>query len=162
GANNIDVISTDDMLAGVLSQLRENCTLIMAAAPADYKPLKKSEVKIKKTESPSLDLVPNPDILKTVGKHAKDKNIPVTLIGFAAETHSVEEYAKKKLKEKDLDMIFLNDLSRSDSGFGVDTNHLTVFRRDGTREEWPLAGKERLGYMIIHEIEKYRTSSAAK
>lgn len=151
-ANNINVVSTQDMLAAVISQLRDNCVLVMAAAPADYRPAVRSKWKLKKTESPSLELIPNPDILKTVGNYAKEHNINVFLVGFAAETHNVDTYAKTKLKEKNLDLIILNDLSRSDSGFGVDTNFLTIYEKDGNIEAWPVYGKERLGYMIIHKI----------
>ncbi|MDH5720139.1 MAG: phosphopantothenoylcysteine decarboxylase [Spirochaetia bacterium] len=156
GAKNISIVSTEDMLNSVLNELESESVLIMAAAPADYHPEKKSDIKIKKTEMPYIHLVPNPDILKTVKKHIEKNNIKdVTLIGFAAETHEPEKYAMKKLKEKELDMIFMNDLSKPDSGFQVDTNHLTVFRNDGSYTRWKKDTKERLGYKIIEEIETW-------
>lgn len=154
-AKNIPVTSTEDMLRAVKKSLQKNAILIMAAAPADYRPEKKSPVKLKKTEAPELRLVPNPDILKEVSAICQKKNLPITLVGFAAETHNGEKYALKKLQEKNLDLIFLNDLSRKDSGFGVDTNQLTVFRRDGLKQKWKTATKEELGFRILEQIEIY-------
>lgn len=85
---------------------------------------------------------------------AKENTPHVLLIGFAAEIQNALEYAISKLERKHLDMIFLNDLSKSDSGFGVDTNELTVIHKDKSYEKWTTDSKEKLGYRIINEIEK--------
>lgn len=155
-AENFSVQSTEDMLKRVLSCIEPNSVLIMAAAPADYRPETRHDKKLKKTDSPHIHLVPNPDILKTVDAERTKRKIPnLYLIGFAAETHNTDEYALKKLKEKNLDMIFLNDLTRKDSGFGVDTNQLSVFDKNGGREDWPPMSKEKLGYQVIREVEKW-------
>lgn len=158
-AVNISVVSTIEMLDSVRQYMQENTILIMAAAPADYRPDKKFQHKIKKSEHPSLQLIPNPDILKTIDELRTESGWKNTfLIGFAAETETPDEYALKKLHGKNLDMIFLNDLSRIDSGFGVDTNQLTVFRKNGTKTIWESDTKERLGYKIVQEIEAWLQS----
>lgn len=153
-ALNIRVTSTRDMLAAVSEQLTSNSVLIMAAAPADYRPEFYSEKKIKKGESGQLRLIPNPDILKSMAaKRLERKFKSCFLVGFAAETDDGHTYAQRKLVEKNLDLIFLNNLRNEQSGFGVNTNILTVFRADGSSELWEMASKEFLGEKIIKEVE---------
>lgn len=152
----IAVESTDDMLSAVISELTGDTVLIMSAAPADYAPLKKSEHKIKKeSEDLRIDLKKNPDILKNVAKkrlaNPEFKNIFVA--GFAAETRNIEEYAVGKLREKNLDMICLNDVGRAGAGFAGDTNIITLFISDGRREELPLLSKKECAIMILQRIE---------
>ena len=155
GAENISVISTVDMLNEVLKNIEPYTILIMAAAPADYRPEKKFDYKLKKKENPEIKFIPNPDILFTVHEMIEEKKIPnVILIGFAAEIQNALEYAISKLERKHLDMIFLNDLSKPDSGFGVETNELTVIHKNKSYEKWTSDSKEKLGYRIINEIEK--------
>lgn len=156
GARNSSVVSTSEMLEQVLEEITGDSVLVMAAAPADYRPEQTADHKIKKTEMPSIKLIPNPDILRTVKDHVVEKGFEkVILAGFAAETRNIEEYARSKLNKKNLDLIFLNDLTKSNSGFGVETNELTVFRKDGSYEKWVPETKERLGYKIIEEIEQW-------
>jgi len=152
----IAVESTNEMLCAVIEELTGDTVLIMSAAPADYAPLKKSEHKIKKeSEELQIDLKKNPDILKNVAKKRFEnpdfKNIFV--VGFAAETHNIEKYAVGKLKEKNLDMICLNDVGRSGAGFAGDTNIITLFTRDGRREDIPLLSKKECAIMILQRIE---------
>jgi phosphopantothenoylcysteine synthetase/decarboxylase len=149
GATNVSVTSTEDMLAAVARHLGAGDILIMAAAPADYRPAVRSPVKIKKTENPQINLIPNPDILKEMA--AKNRNLSprAMLVGFAAETHDTEKYALGKLRDKELDMIFLNDVSKQGAGFASTTNEFTVFLKDGSRIELPNASKESLGRKII-------------
>lgn len=155
-AENIAVESTVDMLNTVIENIEPYTVLIMAAAPADYRPEKKFSHKLKKKETPEIKLVPNPDILMTVGEEVAKKKIEnVILVGFAAELQNAHEYALSKLEKKNLDLIFLNDLSQPGSGFGVDTNQLTVIRKDKSFEKWENDTKEKLGYRIIQEIEKW-------
>ncbi len=149
-ANNIQVISTNDMLEAVLRVFSSNSILIMAAAPADFKIEEVSDKKIKKVDQSSLTLVPNPDILSCVNQYIIEHKCEHTyVVGFAAETHNTMEYAKKKLVGKNLDVIFLNNLLKSNSGFGKDTNELTVFFRNGNIAKWPMATKKDLGMQII-------------
>ena len=155
GARNISVTSTEDMLAAVAGTLAPGGILVMAAAPADYKPAVRSPVKIKKTENPQINLVPNPDILKEMARRNQKIHPRALLIGFAAETHETETYALGKLRDKQLDMIFLNDVSRQGAGFASLTNEFTVFYRDGRRLELPNADKEVLGEKIIDCVLEY-------
>lgn len=151
----VAVESTKDMLNAVVSELTENAILIMAAAPADYSPLAKSDRKIKKTgEKLVLELAKTPDILKEVAAMKNDGRIGnIFTVGFAAETNNLEEYALKKLSEKNLDMICLNDVSRSGAGFGSDTNIVTIFFRNGARKDLPLISKSEVAARIVDEIE---------
>lgn len=149
GAKNIGVVSTEDMLRAVADNLHAGDILIMAAAPADYKPARQSPVKIKKTENPQINLVPNPDILKAMAEKNRAFSPRATLVGFAAETHDTEKYAIGKLADKELDMIFLNDVSRQGAGFGAATNEFTVFFKDGARLELANESKTALGEKII-------------
>ena len=155
GAKNIAVTSTEDMLNAVDANLGPGDILIMAAAPADYKPAVRSPIKIKKTENPQINLVPNPDILKSMAEKNQKLEPRAVLIGFAAETHETEKYALGKLKDKNLDMIFLNDVSRQGAGFASTTNEFTVFFRDGRRMELANEAKEVLGDRIIECILDY-------
>lgn len=130
----IGVESTVDMLEAIKKELSPACILIMAAAPADYKPATKSPVKIKKTnENLTIELQRNPDILKTIAQIKKEKNEfkDVVLIGFAAETTDVIAYGKTKLFEKELSMICINDVSRTDTGFASNFNEVTVMLANG-------------------------------
>ncbi|EMJ94399.1 phosphopantothenoylcysteine decarboxylase [Leptospira alstonii] len=129
GAKKISVETTSDLCDAVLSEIQADTILIMAAAPADFRPLDSKESKIKKedgSETVLLELVKNPDILKTVSsKIAKEGISGCCLVGFAAETDSLEEYARGKLKSKNLDYIVGNYVGKNEKGFGeVDT---TVF-----------------------------------
>jgi len=154
----VPVESTADLLEAVLKELTPDTVLIMAAAPADYAPVKKSETKIKKgaeNDDLTLKLKKNPDILKHVaGKKEKDQSLKnIFVAGFAAETNNIEEYALKKLKEKNLDMICLNDVSRTGAGFAADTNIIIIFTRNGERIELPLLLKDEAAAKILDKIE---------
>ena len=85
----------------------------------------------------------------------------VLLVGFAAETDDIEKNALKKLKDKNIDMIVVNDLLRSGSGFGVDTNSVVIFDRSGKREELPSMPKSQMARCIMSsvlELIKQRTA----
>jgi phosphopantothenoylcysteine decarboxylase/phosphopantothenate--cysteine ligase len=146
--------TTADMLEAVLREIDNNTVLIMAAAPADYSPVKKADQKIKKDRAKiTLELKKTPDILKEVAAMKKRAGrMNVFTVGFAAETNNIEEYALKKLKEKDLDMICLNDVSRLGAGFGSDTNIITIFFKSGTRVELPMMTKGEVAARILEEI----------
>ena len=125
----IKVISAMDMLQASQESVAEGCDLFIAtAAVADYRPATVAEQKIKKQgDNIVVELVKNPDIVATI---AALPNKPFVL-GFAAETERVEEYARGKLKNKNLDMIACNDVSRADIGFQSDDNAMTVFWQNG-------------------------------
>ncbi len=124
----IDVISAQDMYEAIMQNANECDIFISAAAVADFRVENKTNQKMKKSSHShiSLDLIPNPDILASV---AKMTSRPFC-VGFAAETHQTEEFARQKLAEKELDLIALNDVSIEGIGFDVNDNALTVFSHD--------------------------------
>jgi phosphopantothenoylcysteine decarboxylase / phosphopantothenate---cysteine ligase len=129
GVQRIDVRSAAQMLATVMANLDGVDTFIAAAAVADYRPAQVSALKIKKSASASsLSLEATADILAQV---AALPNRPARVVGFAAETHDLETYARAKLQNKNLDAIAANDVSRAGQGFESDHNALRVFTREG-------------------------------
>ncbi len=95
----------------------------------------------------SITLVKNRDILKELGK----KKTHQFLIGFAAETDHVEQYALDKLKNKNLDMIVANDVSMEGAGFGSDTNIVTIFKKDGSKRALEKLSKNKVAIEILKE-----------
>ena len=131
------------------TQLFPSCdAAILSAAVADYRPETCADTKIKRQDKDemTLRLVRNPDILATLGGHKRDDQ---TLIGFALETNDEERHAKDKLERKNLDYIVLNSLRDKGAGFGVDTNKVTIIRRDGTAHALPLMDKLEVARQIV-------------
>ena len=129
--------------------------VIKAAAVADYRPSKSADQKIKKTaDDISLKLVKNTDILSELGK--SDSKPGRILVGFAAETENVLDNAKEKMTRKNLDMIVVNDVSRKDAGFDVDTNKVNFIFRDGSNEELPLLTKDEVAGLLLDKIKILR------
>lgn len=123
--------------------------LIMAAAVSDYRVANPATQKIKKrgaaADGLSIALVPNPDILaETPGDFVR--------VGFAAESEDLLANAGQKLLKKDLDLIVANDISRAGSGFGSDTNRVTLLGRDGGPEELPLLAKRAVADAILDRV----------
>lgn len=128
--------------------------VIKAAAVADYRVKNVSDQKIKKNDAElTLVLEKNPDILKELGEMKQPHQ---TLVGFAAETQNLLQYAKGKLEKKNLDMIVANDVSKPQAGFNVDTNLIKLLKRDGSIEELPLMSKKELAYIILDRVMKLR------
>ncbi len=125
GVQRINVQSAQQMLEHSLAQVEQGCDIFIAtAAVADYRVAQVAEHKIKKSgDELNVALMKNPDIVATIA-HLDKRPF---MVGFAAETQKVEEYAKGKLKVKKLDMIACNDVSRADIGFASDHNAMTVF-----------------------------------
>lgn len=148
GVKFISVESTADMYDAVMKNLDVD-VVIKAAAPADYKIATYSEEKIKKSDDQmTLTLAKNPDILKEIGK-LKTHQI---LVGFAAETNNVEAYAKKKLVEKNLDFIVANDVSKEGAGFNGDTNIVTLYDKDGSKEAYDCLEKSEVAKLILDKV----------
>ena len=145
----IQVSSAEQMRNAVFSEY-DNCDVVIkAAAVADYRVENPSSVKIKKQDDNMvLKLVKNPDILKELGQCKKHQ----ILVGFAAETNDLQNYAKRKLKEKNLDLIVANDVSRKDAGFDVDTNVITIIKADGTIKEYDKSTKEQAAENILNAV----------
>ena len=135
---------------------------VSTAAVADWRPAKCAARKLKKGQmSDTLKLVRNPDILKEIGRRTKtthSPNRPLThsptyLVGFAAETNDIIAEARRKCREKNLDMIVANDVTEKGSGFGVDTNRVTLVRKDGSVDRLPLMTKLAVARRIVRECE---------
>ncbi len=147
GARFVSVATTREMRDAVDAELVGLDLLVMAAAPADYRPAKVSEQKIKKSESRmTLDLVRTDDILVHV-KGAKREGQAV--VGFALETENEEENAKAKLTEKDLDLIVANNPNVEGAGFGSDTNVATIYTRSGAKESAGKTTKAELADIVL-------------
>ena len=145
----IKVESTSDMFMAVQSVFNETDVLIKAAAPADFTPVEYSENKIKKSpDVMNLELKKTKDILKYLGGIKEDK----ILVGFAAESTNVEEFAKEKLKKKNLDFIVANNITMESAGFGTDTNIATIYDRDGGSFESGKVTKKELANIILDRI----------
>jgi phosphopantothenoylcysteine decarboxylase/phosphopantothenate--cysteine ligase len=125
GVRRINVQSAVQMLDQSMALLDQGCDIFIAtAAVADYRVAQVAEHKIKKAgDELNVALVKNPDIVATIAQQAKRP----FMVGFAAETRNVEEYAAGKLVAKKLDMIACNDVSRADIGFASDENAMIVF-----------------------------------
>jgi phosphopantothenoylcysteine decarboxylase/phosphopantothenate--cysteine ligase len=130
GAAFVSVDSAHEMLTAVREHLHGSTVLIMSAAVSDFTPANVSKEKIKKSGAFALSLQLTPDIVSEAGR---GKNRPF-IIGFAAETGRKIENARKKLKQKKMDMIVFNDVTAPGSGFDVDTNAVTIIDADEERE----------------------------
>lgn len=149
GVELLQVTTACEMQHVVMAHAGECHAVIKAAAVADYRPADRKTDKIKKnSEKASIELVRNPDILGGLGLMNKRP----FLIGFAAETATVTEYATKKLSEKNLDMIVANDVSQPDAGFNVDTNRALLIFRDGRSEACSLMSKDDLADRILDHL----------
>src|SRR5450631_251327 len=149
GVELVRVESARDMQAAVMERVGECTVIIKTAAVADYCPRERSGEKLKKqAEELSLQLVKTPDILAGLGALEKRP----LLVGFAAETGNLNEFAAKKLKEKNADIIVANDVSRPDAGFNVDTNRASLLFRDGRVLEYPLMSKDALAGIILDAV----------
>jgi phosphopantothenoylcysteine decarboxylase/phosphopantothenate--cysteine ligase len=149
------VKSAEEMKEAVFDCLGDIHVIIKAAAVSDYRPREISAKKIKKgAASLSIDLVKNPDILLELGKAKASSDY--ILVGFAAETEDILTNAVEKLRDKNLDMIVVNDITREDSGFNSDTNLVKIIYGDGSREELPLMSKDELADQILDRIKGLR------
>jgi len=149
GVELVRVESARDMQAAVMGRVGHCTAIIKAAAVADYRPAERSGEKIKKQSAElSLQLVKTPDILAGLG--SLDKR-PL-LVGFAAETRNLVEFAAKKLKEKNVDILVANDVSQPDAGFNVDTNRARLLFRNGRVLEYPLMSKDALAGIILDAV----------
>jgi phosphopantothenoylcysteine decarboxylase / phosphopantothenate---cysteine ligase len=145
----IKVRSAEEMKKAVEKEIKKNDVLIMSAAVADYKPVKPSLKKIKKDENLSVINIKNTDdILSSIKRNGK------FTIGFALETENEQKNAAKKLKEKNLEIIVLNSLKDKKSGFEYDTNKITILKKDGKKETFPLQTKFQAANKILNEIIK--------
>jgi phosphopantothenoylcysteine decarboxylase/phosphopantothenate--cysteine ligase len=142
GLEVVDAVSAEDMAREVLARVEGVDCFIASAAVSDWKPQTREEQKVKKLEGPAtLTLVRTPDVLAEASHRVSGRARRPVLVGFAAETQRVVEYARDKLERKGLDAIVANDVTAPGAGFGVETNRVTVLTRDGQQRE--LSGTKR-------------------
>jgi phosphopantothenoylcysteine decarboxylase/phosphopantothenate--cysteine ligase len=145
----IRVQTAAEMAAAVFRHAETADIVVKTAAVSDYRPAETAGQKIKKANAAlSLKLEMNTDILKELGKRKKRQ----ILVGFAAETEALEHNATEKLKEKHLDVMAANMIGEAGSGFGADTNKVTLFYRDGTREPLAMMDKEAVAHTLLDRI----------
>jgi phosphopantothenoylcysteine decarboxylase/phosphopantothenate--cysteine ligase len=149
GIERVAVRSAEEMARAVGDRVGEAGVVVMAAAVADYRSASVSPTKVKKTAGPAtLELVRTSDILRSLGQAKGER----TLVGFAAETDHVIENAWKKLREKNLDLIVANDVSREGAGFGTETNAAVLLDREGGEVPVPLGSKRALADAIWDRV----------
>jgi phosphopantothenoylcysteine decarboxylase/phosphopantothenate--cysteine ligase len=150
------------MRDAVLSRSDAVDVIVMAAAVADYTPVTRAPQKIAKNPDTSevltLTLRRTPDILAELGQRRVTKGAGPVLIGFAAETEQVVEHARAKREKKHVDLIVANDVSRSDAGFDVDTNAVTLVGPDG-EESVPKLAKSQVAARILDRVEQLLSGS---
>jgi phosphopantothenoylcysteine decarboxylase/phosphopantothenate--cysteine ligase len=148
--NVVQVITAIEMLDACKKHFDNVDIAIFSAAVADYRPKNPSEYKIKKSEQVSVvEFVKNPDIAYEFGRIKTGKQIS---IGFALETNDVFANAANKLKTKCFDAVVINS-PKKDEGFGYDTNKVSILRKDGTINHFPLKSKREVAQDIIKEME---------
>jgi len=153
GVERVDVRSAQQMQHAVQARFVGSTIAIFAAAVADYRPAEKADQKIKRgQDSLTLQLEPNVDILASVAREKGDRLV----VGFAAETENVAENARKKLSQKNADLIVANDVSAEGAGFDLDTNIVTLFSRDGDDLPLPRLSKAEVAQRILDEVLRLR------
>jgi phosphopantothenoylcysteine decarboxylase/phosphopantothenate--cysteine ligase len=151
GACSVGVETTQQMADALRTELGSADVLVMAAAPADFRPATVAPGKIKKRGAPApLALVETTDILAAT---RDARRAGLVAVGFALETDDLEENAKKKLAAKGLDLIVANSAREPGAGFGHDTNRVTLIAADGAREELPLQSKDAVADAILDRVE---------
>jgi len=152
----VDVRSAAEMLAAVEQHFPAASLAIFAAAVADYRPAEPATNKIKRSaeQGITLELVPNTDILATMAGKKGHR----LMVGFAAETDHVALNARKKLKEKNADLIVANDVTALGAGFDVETNVVTLFSCDGRDLPLPKLSKREVAHRILDEVVRLSAS----
>lgn len=146
----IDVTSADQMYDACIQCFSDCDGAILTAAVADYTPISPESEKIKRNPgNMNLELKPNRDIAAELGRIKRDDQV---LVGFALETSNEMENAKSKLKRKNLDFIVLNSLREEGSGFGYDTNKITIVSRDEKIYYYNLKSKKEVAVDIVNRM----------
>jgi phosphopantothenoylcysteine decarboxylase / phosphopantothenate---cysteine ligase len=151
GVKVVNVESTEQMADAVRAALPAADALVMAAAPADFRPASVAAAKLKKDSRPAaIELDNTPDILMTSRSVRRPGSITV---GFALETDDVLAHAQAKLKAKHLDLIVVNDAREAGAGFGGDTNRVTILAPDSEAQVLPLLTKDEVADAILDRME---------
>jgi len=162
GAEVVAVRSAGDMHTAVMSRAADQDAVIMAAAVADYTPVEPSAQKVKKADGNlTITLKRTRDILGEVGRlPSRAHGVPV-LVGFAAETQDIIQYAQGKLEKKAVDLMIANDVSRVDAGFDVDTNAVSIVSTSGV-EDVPVQSKSAVAARILDRVEQLLAAVPAR
>ncbi|OAS83385.1 MULTISPECIES: bifunctional phosphopantothenoylcysteine decarboxylase/phosphopantothenate--cysteine ligase CoaBC [Metabacillus] len=145
----IQIESAQEMYDRVIELYPKSDVVIKSAAVADYRPINTYEQKLKKqNDDLHIKMERTTDILKELGKLKTHQ----LLVGFAAETNNVEEYAKKKLATKNLDLIVANNVTYEGAGFGTDTNIVTIYDRNQVSLELPLLTKQEVAKHLLEKV----------
>jgi phosphopantothenoylcysteine decarboxylase / phosphopantothenate---cysteine ligase len=148
----VHVQSAQEMYDACINIFEQTDIAVMSAAVADYTPVQKAPQKIKKTDDTfSIELTRTKDILKALGNRKKNTQL---LVGFALETNNEKEYAKKKLHDKNADLIVLNSLNDAGAGFGHNTNKITIFDKQGNEYPFAIKHKKEVAADIVNTILK--------
>ena len=143
------VTSAREMRDAVMANLEGATVVVKSAAVADYRPSGFSTSKIKKTDRPlEFTLERNPDIIAEVGRLKGDR----ILVGFAVETDNLIQYAAKKMKEKNMDLIVANDITQPGAGFAAETNIVKILDREGGSLDLPLMDKMDVANRILDRV----------
>ncbi len=149
GVELVRVESALEMYMAVMEYYPQCDVVLKAAAVSDYRPARKSGEKIKKSDDRLiLEMERNPDILLELGKYKGN----CILVGFAAESHNVEEYAREKIRKKNLDLIVANDITLEGAGFNTDTNVAAIIDSEGKAEYLPMMSKSELAHIILDKV----------
>jgi phosphopantothenoylcysteine decarboxylase/phosphopantothenate--cysteine ligase len=168
GADVVRAESTGRMRSALLATLTTPDggpgfdALLMAAAVADFRPSRPADAKLTRGESLALELEPTPDLLAEVGRIANGLDSEGTssrrpldprpvLVGFAAETGSLAR-AGDKVRRKGVDLLVANDVTEAGSGFGTDTNRVTIYHANGEPEAWPQLSKREVAERLLDHV----------
>jgi phosphopantothenoylcysteine decarboxylase / phosphopantothenate---cysteine ligase len=158
GVERVMVQTAREMHREVLALAESAQIVIKAAAVADFRPAREQVDKVKKNQiDTALHLAPNPDILLELGRQKKAGQI---LVGFAAESRDLLTEGRRKLQEKNLDLIAVNDISGSQSGFEVDSNQVVLLSRDG-QENLPQTSKRHTAELILDRVVALRAADTS-
>ena len=150
GVEVVRVESAEQLYGAVTGLASSADVAIMAAAVADFRPVRPAEHKLKRSEGiPELSFVPTPDTLAELARRRRPGQI---VVGFAAETDDVITQGEKKLKEKGVDLLVVNDVSMRDAGFNADTNAVTILSRTGGAIDVPLAPKSTIAHAVLDAV----------
>ncbi|HUP82882.1 MAG TPA: bifunctional phosphopantothenoylcysteine decarboxylase/phosphopantothenate--cysteine ligase CoaBC [Candidatus Limnocylindria bacterium] len=163
GVNLVRAPSAAEMREAVLAALPQADVLVMAAAVADFRPRTTAQTKIARDRAGlTLELEPTSDILAEAVKTARaNPGRQPVIVGFAAETGSLERAAGKAAK-KGVDLMVANDVSEEGSGFGTDTNKVTVIQPGGSTEAWPLMSKRQVADRLLDRLIGLRSADGAE
>jgi phosphopantothenoylcysteine decarboxylase/phosphopantothenate--cysteine ligase len=154
GIRIVAVTTAEEMRTAVRAEAEPSAVVIMAAAVSDFRPVLRSAGKIKKDDAPtSIELERTSDILEELGSRKGDR----ILVGFAAESDHLVENARKKLVQKNLDLVVANDITEAGSGFAGTTNRVTLIDRAGNVSALPLLSKEEVAAHIVDKALELKT-----